>query len=198
MERWPFWSMIDAFGARAAEGRTGSENLFEIFVRFFRFAGCVRSAARGDRVRLRLARPMRTGRLKRILADAAGSAMRRAGSQSANAEQIFSFCQRTHPAALSWSASRRSLRCIKRRPHVSGAESPSDPKFRLSLRWRESAPGSSASAGSIEKRFGSSSHSSRYSKATVLFPRAWFACAIPMGRGVPPRSTWTSMSGTRR
>src|SRR3546814_20602021 len=56
------------------------------------------------------------------------------------------------------------------------------------------APRVSASAGSSEKRSGSSSHASSYSKRMVSVPRTRLLLASPIGRVRPSRSICTSKS----
>src|SRR6202034_623589 len=93
----------------------------------------------------------------------------------------------------SLSARRRSERCIRRRPQVSGAESPMEPK----MAWPGGGakpPRVSLRAGSIEKRSGSSSHSGTYSTTTVSLPRTRLLLAKPTLRVRPSSSMWTSKS----
>src|SRR6185312_8643514 len=91
------------------------------------------------------------------------------------------------------SANRRSARCMRRRPQVSGAESPMDPKIACPAGGAK-PPRVNARAGSIEKRSGSASHSGAYSKTTVSPPRPLLLRARPTGRARPWRSIWTSTS----
>src|ERR1700733_913560 len=82
---------------------------------------------------------------------------------------------------------------MMRRPQVSGAESPMDPK-RAWPAGGANPPWVNASAGSIEKRSGSVSQSGVYSKTIVSFPCTLLLRAKPTGRARPSRSIWTSMS----
>src|SRR5579885_629877 len=82
---------------------------------------------------------------------------------------------------------------MRRRPQVSGAESPMDPKMACPAGGAK-PPRVNARAGSIEKRSGSASHAGAYSKTTVSLPRTLLLRARPTGRVRPARSIWTSMS----
>src|SRR4051794_30135285 len=82
---------------------------------------------------------------------------------------------------------------MRRRPHVSGAESPIDPKMACPAGGAK-PPRVNARAGSIEKRSGSASHSGAYSNITISLPRTLLVRARPTGRVRPVRSIWTSIS----
>src|SRR5580704_14175406 len=82
---------------------------------------------------------------------------------------------------------------MRRRPQVSGAESPIDPKMACPAGGAK-PPRVNARAGSIENRSGSASHSGAYSKTTVSLPRTLLLRARPTGRVRPSMSIWTSMS----
>src|SRR5437667_11392544 len=82
---------------------------------------------------------------------------------------------------------------MSRRPQVSGAESPIDPKIAW-LRDVGKTPRVKVRAGSIEKRLSLASHASSYSNVTVSARRAVCRRRSPTSRVVPFRSIWTSTS----
>src|SRR6185437_55231 len=92
-------------------------------------------------------------------------------------------------------AKRRSARCMSWRPHVSGAESPIEPKV-ADPAGGAKAPRVSIKAGSSEKASGAPSQAPSYSNKMVSAPRARLQWARPTGRVCPPRSICTSKSVT--